>query len=327
MAKYPSVNFQVRWKPYQLDRDAPKEGISKLELYRKNFEESANLEVLNALVEELFLNYFTQEKFINSREVLLAAADKVGLIGAAEYLDNDGRKRDGSCGGSLSIREHSSMLWPATVGLHNVASRLTYRATVSTGGRSATGPTGQSLPDIRNPGPWPQTVWRQRCCAYRATARPPYLSTSYLATLPLPYSATRPTAPPPYRSTRRTARPPRPPYRVHRATATAPLASRPTARPPDRATARPRDRPTVPTARTNSTPTCPTASYRPTARPPYRPTSPPPDLPTAPPPTSLPPVHNLTLANKGTDSLLGYSWKLPPAPMDASKVTITEYRM
>eukprot|EP00798_Chlamydomonas_sp_ICE-L_P010195 gene10195-8107_t len=40
----------------------------------------------NALVEELFMNYFSQEKFINDRAVLVAAADKVGQPGAAEYL-------------------------------------------------------------------------------------------------------------------------------------------------------------------------------------------------------------------------------------------------
>lgn len=48
----------------------------------------------DALVEELFLNYFTQEKYIGDREVLVAAANKVGLTGAAEYLadPNNGRQ-------------------------------------------------------------------------------------------------------------------------------------------------------------------------------------------------------------------------------------------
>lgn len=40
----------------------------------------------NALVEELFANYFCQEKFINDQGVLVAAAEKAGLHGAAEYL-------------------------------------------------------------------------------------------------------------------------------------------------------------------------------------------------------------------------------------------------
>ncbi len=44
----------------------------------------------NALVAELFTAYFSDEKFINDREVLVAAADKVGLAGAREYLAEPG---------------------------------------------------------------------------------------------------------------------------------------------------------------------------------------------------------------------------------------------
>ncbi|EFJ05206.1 hypothetical protein SELMODRAFT_272288 [Selaginella moellendorffii] len=40
----------------------------------------------NALVEELFLNYLTQEKYIGDRQVLVDAADKVGVTGASEFL-------------------------------------------------------------------------------------------------------------------------------------------------------------------------------------------------------------------------------------------------
>jgi predicted DsbA family dithiol-disulfide isomerase len=42
----------------------------------------------NALAEELFLNYFTQEKYIGDRQVLLAAAEKAGVTGAQEWLDD-----------------------------------------------------------------------------------------------------------------------------------------------------------------------------------------------------------------------------------------------
>mmetsp|Transcript_1937 Transcript_1937/g.4913 ORF Transcript_1937/g.4913 Transcript_1937/m.4913 type:complete len:122 (-) Transcript_1937:216-581(-) len=42
-------------------------------------ERTAGSKVQNALVDELFLNYFGQEKFINDPDVLLAAATKVGL--------------------------------------------------------------------------------------------------------------------------------------------------------------------------------------------------------------------------------------------------------
>lgn len=40
----------------------------------------------NALVEELFKNYFSEEKYIGDRDVLLAAAKKVGVEGAEEWL-------------------------------------------------------------------------------------------------------------------------------------------------------------------------------------------------------------------------------------------------
>lgn len=46
------------------------------------------LQKQNALVEELFLNYFTQEKYIGDRRVLLEAATKVGIDGAEEWLNN-----------------------------------------------------------------------------------------------------------------------------------------------------------------------------------------------------------------------------------------------
>lgn len=47
------------------------------------------LDKQNALAEQLFSAYFTQEKFINDRQVLLEAAQKAGLEGAAEYLDDE----------------------------------------------------------------------------------------------------------------------------------------------------------------------------------------------------------------------------------------------
>eukprot|EP00246_Nothoceros_aenigmaticus_P001936 TRINITY_DN12619_c0_g1_i1.p1 TRINITY_DN12619_c0_g1~~TRINITY_DN12619_c0_g1_i1.p1 ORF type:complete len:210 (+),score=33.57 TRINITY_DN12619_c0_g1_i1:208-837(+) len=42
----------------------------------------------NALVDELFANYFSQDKYIGDRKVLVAAADKVGVHGAQEFLDD-----------------------------------------------------------------------------------------------------------------------------------------------------------------------------------------------------------------------------------------------
>jgi predicted DsbA family dithiol-disulfide isomerase len=58
------------------------------------FASQQGLEKQNALVEELFLNYFTQQKYIGDRKVLLEAAEKVGITGAKEWLDdpNNGLK-------------------------------------------------------------------------------------------------------------------------------------------------------------------------------------------------------------------------------------------
>eukprot|EP00850_Spirogloea_muscicola_P003440 SM000014S00228 [mRNA] locus=s14:17221:19480:- [translate_table: standard] len=47
------------------------------------------LDKQNALVDELFKKYFSEEKYIGDREVLIAAADKVGVKGAREYLEDE----------------------------------------------------------------------------------------------------------------------------------------------------------------------------------------------------------------------------------------------
>lgn len=49
--------------------------------------------VQNALMEELFLNYFSQEKYIGDSAVLAAAAEKVGLEGAAAVIADKGVMR------------------------------------------------------------------------------------------------------------------------------------------------------------------------------------------------------------------------------------------
>lgn len=47
-----------------------------------------SLEKQNALVEELFLNFFTQEKFIGDKQVLVAVAEKADVEGSREFLDD-----------------------------------------------------------------------------------------------------------------------------------------------------------------------------------------------------------------------------------------------
>ncbi|XP_028764891.1 uncharacterized protein LOC114722938 [Neltuma alba] len=121
-------DFEIRWHPYQLDPDAPKEGVDKREYYRRKFGsrseqmEARMSEVFekvglgynmsgltgntmdshrliyfagqqgsdrqHRLVEELFLGYFTQGKYIGDHDFLLECAKKVNLEGAAEFLQD-----------------------------------------------------------------------------------------------------------------------------------------------------------------------------------------------------------------------------------------------
>ncbi|XP_004491936.1 uncharacterized protein [Cicer arietinum] len=119
---------QIIWHPYQLNPDAPKEGIDKREFYTSKFGSQSNrmearmLEVFRTvgleyslsgrtgntmdshrliyfsrqqdldkqhnLVEELGLGYFTQGKYIGDQKFLVEAAAKVGIEGAEEFLKN-----------------------------------------------------------------------------------------------------------------------------------------------------------------------------------------------------------------------------------------------
>ncbi|KAF5735624.1 hypothetical protein HS088_TW15G01133 [Tripterygium wilfordii] len=121
-------DFEISWHPFFLNPSAPKEGINKLEFYRSKFGSEVEgimarmtevfrglgleynisgltgntldshrliyfagqkgLEKQQNLVEELFLGYFTQAKYIGDREFLLESANKVGIEGAAEYLED-----------------------------------------------------------------------------------------------------------------------------------------------------------------------------------------------------------------------------------------------
>ncbi|KAL2499841.1 Thioredoxin superfamily protein [Abeliophyllum distichum] len=127
-------NFEIRWHPYFLNPSAPKEGVVKKDYYRNRFGqrveqmESRMAEIFKGfgleydrdgltgntldshrliyfagqqghdmqhkLVEELCLGYFTRGKYIGDREFLVESAKKVGLEGAAEFLEdpNNGLK-------------------------------------------------------------------------------------------------------------------------------------------------------------------------------------------------------------------------------------------
>ncbi|XP_018816905.1 uncharacterized protein YwbO-like isoform X1 [Juglans regia] len=127
-------DFQVRWHPFQLNPSAPKEGIDKREYYRTKFGSQSEsmearmsevfrshgldynlsgltgntleshrlmyfaaqqgLDKQHNLMEELSFGYFTQGKYIGDREFLVESAKKVGIEGAAEFLEdpNNGLK-------------------------------------------------------------------------------------------------------------------------------------------------------------------------------------------------------------------------------------------
>jgi len=55
---------------------------------------TAGVDKQNQLMEELFMNYFCEEKFLGDHAVLLAAAEKVGLAGAQEVLGSDAYLED-----------------------------------------------------------------------------------------------------------------------------------------------------------------------------------------------------------------------------------------
>ncbi|CAA0823342.1 Thioredoxin superfamily protein, partial [Striga hermonthica] len=120
--------FEIKWHPYMLNPSAPKEGVVKKEFYLNKFGPRAaqmearmteifkglgleydtsgltgntldshkliyfagkqGLDKQHKLVEELYLGYFTQGKYIGDRDFLVETAKKVGIEGAAEFLED-----------------------------------------------------------------------------------------------------------------------------------------------------------------------------------------------------------------------------------------------
>ncbi|KAK6913395.1 DSBA-like thioredoxin domain [Dillenia turbinata] len=119
-------DFEIKWHPFFVIPSMPKEGINKREFYKQKFGSRAeqigarmtevfrgigleyNLDGLTGntldshrliyfagqqgldkqhnLVEELFLGYFTQAKYIGDQEFLVQCANRAGVEGAAEFL-------------------------------------------------------------------------------------------------------------------------------------------------------------------------------------------------------------------------------------------------
>ncbi|XP_074343296.1 uncharacterized protein LOC141682500 isoform X1 [Apium graveolens] len=127
-------DFKVVWHPFFLNPSAPTEGVNKKDFYRSKFGSRAdqmhsrmtevfknvgleyNMSGLTGnsmdshrliylagqqdlgkqhdLMEELFIGYFTQGKYIGDRQFLVESANKVGVEGAEEFLQDpdNGRK-------------------------------------------------------------------------------------------------------------------------------------------------------------------------------------------------------------------------------------------
>ncbi|GAB4832432.1 hypothetical protein Ancab_006450 [Ancistrocladus abbreviatus] len=121
-------DFQIRWHTFFLNPNAPRGGVNKREFFRQLFGPRFGQiigrmnEVFNGLglqydldgktgnsldshrllyfagqqrpdkqhdlVEELCVGYFTQGKYIGDREFLVESAKKVGIEGAAEFLED-----------------------------------------------------------------------------------------------------------------------------------------------------------------------------------------------------------------------------------------------
>lgn len=128
------AEFDVKWVPFQLNDQAPGgQGVNKLEMYKAKFGEERVAQMLPMMretgrqeginfsyggntgntydshrlisfaakqgkqdetVEELFRNYFEEEKCLSDRSVLIAAAQKVGLQGAEAMLASREEARD-----------------------------------------------------------------------------------------------------------------------------------------------------------------------------------------------------------------------------------------
>lgn len=124
-----NADFDVKWIPFQLNPQAEGgAGVNKLEMYKKKFGEARVADMLpfmqqtgrgeginfsyggntgntfdshrlisfadkqgkqDELVEELFKNYFEEEKCISDSAVLLAAANKVGVKDAEKMLESN----------------------------------------------------------------------------------------------------------------------------------------------------------------------------------------------------------------------------------------------
>ncbi|XP_073292822.1 uncharacterized protein [Primulina huaijiensis] len=123
-----SYNFEIKWHPFLLMPSAPKEGVNKKEFYRNKFGSRAEqiearmseifkglgmdydmsgltgnsfdshrvlyfagqqgLDKQHKLAEELGSGYFTRGKYIGDGDFLVESAKKVGVEGAAEFLED-----------------------------------------------------------------------------------------------------------------------------------------------------------------------------------------------------------------------------------------------
>ncbi|KAL6287686.1 hypothetical protein ACE6H2_012076 [Prunus campanulata] len=82
--------FELRWHPFQIDPEVPKEGTYKREFYdtKMSADVAEDRDKQHDLVDEICLGYFTDGRFIGDRNYLLECAEKIEIEGAEEFLDD-----------------------------------------------------------------------------------------------------------------------------------------------------------------------------------------------------------------------------------------------
>ncbi|XP_021905378.1 uncharacterized protein LOC110820257 isoform X3 [Carica papaya] len=79
-------DFEIRWHPFFLDSSAPKEGVNKREFYEKKF--GSRFTGMMARMTEVFRGLGLEYDMSGLTEFLVESARKVGIEGAAEFLED-----------------------------------------------------------------------------------------------------------------------------------------------------------------------------------------------------------------------------------------------
>ncbi|XP_021597762.1 uncharacterized protein LOC110603990 isoform X6 [Manihot esculenta] len=79
-------DFEIKWHPFFLNPSAPKEGVNKLQYYREKF--GSRTDGIIARMTEVYRGLGLEYNISGLTEFLLECAAKVGVEGAAEFLED-----------------------------------------------------------------------------------------------------------------------------------------------------------------------------------------------------------------------------------------------